>query len=139
MTNTYITNTNTGISIVSTGLVLAVIDHTDVFNVTANGITTGGATGIAINISNSHIAAATTGILAGGGGTAISVDSSTIEGNNTGLNAFVSGSVIRASNNVIYGNATNFAFAAGASIASSGNNRVTPSGAQSPNATIAQQ
>ncbi len=139
VTDTYITNSNSGISIVSTGLMLAVIDHTDIFNVTANGITTGGATGIAVNISNSHVATAGTAINAGGGGTAISIDSSTIEGNNTALNAAVSGSVIRASNNVIYGNATNFAFAAGATIASSGNNRVTPSGAQSPNATITQQ
>jgi hypothetical protein len=139
VTNTYITNANTGISILSTGLVLAVIDHTNVFNVTANGITTGGATGIAVNISNSHVASAGTGINAGGSGTAISVDSSTIEGNNTALNAAVSGAVIRASNNVLYGNATNFAFTGGATIASSGNNRLTPSGAQAPNATITQQ
>jgi hypothetical protein len=139
VTNTYITNSNTGISIVSAGLVLAVIDHTDVFNVAANGITTGGATGIAINISNSHVAAATTGILAGGAGTAISIDSSTVEGTNTALNAAVSGAVIRASNNVIYGNSTNFAFTGGATISSSANNRITPAGAQTPNATITQQ
>jgi hypothetical protein len=119
VTDTYITSSNSGISIVSSGLVLAVIDHTDVLNVTANGITTGGATGIAINISNSHVASAGTAINAGGGGTAISVDSSTIEGNNIALNAAVSGAVIRASNNVIYGNSTNFAFTAGATIASS--------------------
>ena len=139
VTDTYITSSNSGISIVSAGLVLAIIDHTDVLNVTANEITTGGATGIAINISNSHVASAGTAINGGGSGTAISVDSSTIEGNNIALNAAVSGAVIRASNNVIYGNSTNFAFTAGATIASSGNNRVTPSGVQTPNATITQQ
>ena len=139
VTNTYITNSNSGISIVSAGLVLAIIDHTNVFNVTANGITTGGATGIAVNISNSHVASAGTGINAGGSGTAISVDSSTIEGNNIGLNAAVSGAAIRVSNNVIYGNSTNFTFTGGGVIASSGNNRVTPSGPQTPNATIVQQ
>jgi hypothetical protein len=139
VTNTVISNNNSGISMQTTGQLLAVIDHTNVFNVTTNGITTGGAQGIAVNISNSHVATAQTGINAGGAGTAISIDTSTVEGTGTAMNAAVSGSVIRASNNLIYGNTTNFSFVAGGTIASTGNNRVTPSGAQTPNLTITQQ
>jgi hypothetical protein len=49
VTDTTISNTGTGISMQTTGLLLAVIDHTNVFNVATNGITTGGANGIAVN------------------------------------------------------------------------------------------
>jgi len=137
--DTTISNTGTGISMQTTGLLLAVIEHTNIFNVATNGITTGGANGIAVNISNSHVATAQTGILAGGAGTAISVDTSTVEGTGTAMNALVAGSVIRASNNLLYGNTTNFSFVAGGVIASVGNNRLTPAGAQTPNLAITQQ
>ena len=137
--DTTISNTGTGISMQTTGLLLAVIDRTNIFNVATNGITTGGANGIAVNISNSHVATAQTGILAGGAGTAISVDASTVEGTGTAMNALVAGSVIRASNNLLYGNTTNFSFVAGGVIASAGNNRLTPAGAQTPNLAITQQ
>jgi hypothetical protein len=140
VTDTYITNASNGLSVASSSpQVLAVVSNSNIVNVANAAVTTSGAGGIAITVVNTRIAGATTGVFAGGSGTAIAIDGSSVEGTNTGLNAPVSGAAIRVSNNVIYGNSTNFAFAGGGVIASSGNNRVTPSGAQTPNATITQQ
>lgn len=140
VTDSYLTNSGNGLSLTSASpRIVGVISNSNIVNVVNNALTTSGAGGIAVTVANTRISGATTGILAGGGGSAIAVDGSSIQATSTALNSNAAGSIIRLSNSITYGNLVNFAFSAGGAIASAGNNRVTPSGPQSPNATITLQ
>ena len=139
ITNSYLTNSQNGVSLVTSATrILVTINKTSIVDIVNNAIASSGAQGIAVTVTNSRISNAATGVLAAGAGTSIAIDGSSVAGTNTAMNAAASGAVIRASNNTIYGNATNFSFVAGGTIASSGNNRVTASG-PAPNAAITQQ
>jgi len=139
VTDTYITNSVNGISLATTSAgMLAVIDHTRVYNVTTNGIAANSGI-IDTEITNTAITSAVTGLIVAGASTRANVDTSSILNNTTAFNAAASGSIIRISNNIIYDNGTNFTIAAGATIATTGNNRVKPAGATNPNGTVTQQ
>jgi hypothetical protein len=139
VTDTYITNSANGITLATTSAgLLAVIDHTRVYNVTTNGIAANSGI-IDTEITNSAIGSTTTALTVGGGSTRANLDTSTIFYNTTALNAAASGSIIRISNNLLYDNSTNFTIASGATIATTGNKRVKPAGATNPNGTVTQQ
>jgi hypothetical protein len=139
ITDSYLTNSQNGVSLVtSAARILVTINKTSIVDIVNIGLTSSGAQGIAVTVTNSRIINAATGIFAGGAGTSIAIDGSSVVGTNTAMNAAASGSIIRASNNTIYGNSTNFSFVAGGTVASTGNNRVTASG-PAPNGTVTQQ
>jgi hypothetical protein len=140
VTNTYITNSASGISLATAGAqIAAVIDRSDIINMTNNGVATSGSGAMSVTITNSAITSSNVAVTAGGSQSGVNVDSSTLVNNNTVFNAAASGSVIRISNNIIYSNSANFSIAGGATIASTGNNRMTPAGSTTPNGTITQQ
>jgi hypothetical protein len=140
VTNSYLTNSASGISLATAGAQLVgTTSNTQVLNMTTNGIASSGAGNVNITITNSTITSSVTAVTAGGSHSFFNIDSSTFVFNNTAFNATASGAFIRISNNNIYDNTTNFTIAGGATIASSGNNKLAVNGATVPNGTITQQ
>jgi hypothetical protein len=140
VTNTYITNAASGISLATAGAqIAAVIDGSKIFNMTNNGIATSGNGVMSVTITNSAITSSNVAVTSGGSASGVNVDSSSVIFNNTAFKAAASGGAIRISNNNIYSNATNFSIASGASIVSTGNNRVAQVGTTPPNGTLTQQ
>jgi hypothetical protein len=137
VTDTTITNSGNGISLAATTGLYGVIDHTNIFNVTTNGIA-GGTGSVNFTITNTAIASAATAVKAGATGTRFNFDTSTIHLNNVAFNAAASGAQIRISNNLIYDNSTNFTIATGGKILSSGNNRISQD-STAPNGAVQQQ
>ena len=139
ITNTYITNSTNGITLATTSAgLLAIIDHTWVYNVTTNGIAANSGI-IDTEITNTSIVSTTTALTVAGATTRANLDTSSIFYNGTGLNASGNGSIIRISNNLLYDNSQNFLIGTGATIATTGNNRVKPAGSTNPNGTVTQQ
>jgi hypothetical protein len=141
VTNTYITNTPTGISLAPSGALTGVINNTSIFNVSASVIASSGSGGPNFVITNSSISSnlsSGTGVLAGTPSTRFNVDASSVSHNNIGFSATASGAIIRASNNDVYDDNTNFSISGGASIISTGNNRLVTNGSP-PSGSINQQ
>jgi hypothetical protein len=140
VSNTYITNAPTGISLAATGQLTGVITNTQIFNISSSGIASSGSGSPNFAITNSLISSnltTGTGILAGTSGTRLNVDASSVSYNSIAFKASVSGAIIRASNNDVYDNGTNFSISGG-SILSTGNNRLVTDGT-APTGSINQQ
>jgi hypothetical protein len=138
VTNTVITNAQTGIVLQSFGGTLnGSIDHTTIQKMSTDGIFAGIGS-VFFTVTNSVIVnAAGTGVNAAGAGSVLEVDSSSITNNNTAF--ATNGGIIRISRNTIYDNNTNFSISGGGTIATGGNNFVAVNGSQAPNGSITQQ
>ena len=138
VTNTFITSSQTGISLSTTSQIFGAMNLSYIVNPAINGVQVSGGT-VNFAITNSTIASSNSAVLANSATARIDIDSSSVSGNNVAFNAAVSGAIIRVSNNTLTANTSNFTIAAGATIASSGNNRLSTATAPPPNATLVQQ
>jgi hypothetical protein len=142
VSNTYITNTATGISLAPTGQLTGIVANTLIFNVSTSGIASSGSGSPNFVITNSSISSnlsTGTGVLAGTSSTRFNVDASSVSYNNVAFSTTTSGAIIRVSNNDVYDDNINFSSAGGGSIITAGNNRLVANGSPPNGGSINQQ